>query len=74
MGAPAVAQWDWWHFGSAATTQVQPPVQHSGLGLDCGWDLIPAPGTLYAVGGPKKKKKKGEFPLWLGGNEPDEEP
>ena len=29
-----------------------------GLGHRCGLDPIPDPGTLYATGWPKKKKKK----------------
>ena len=29
-----------------------------GIGHNCGWDLIPGPGTPYAMGWPKRKKKK----------------
>ena len=29
-----------------------------GMGLSCGWDLIPGPGTPYAAGQAKKKKRK----------------
>ena len=49
-------------------TQVQSLAQHSGsriwqssscsLGYNCGSDLIPGPGTPYAVRWPKKKKQK----------------
>ena len=47
--------------------QVRSPAQHNGLriqhchscdlGHNCGLDLIPSPGTPYATGWPKKKKK-----------------
>ena len=50
--------------------QVQSPTQHSGLrircghnfglGHNCGSDLLPGPGTPYASGQPKFKKKKGK--------------
>ena len=56
-----------WHLGSTGT-QVQSPARHSGLriwhcgssglGHDCGSDLIPGPGTPYALGRPKMKNKQ----------------
>ena len=61
-GVPAVAQ-DQQCLGRAGT-QVQSLVQHSGLRIQhwcgCGYgsDLIPGPGTPYAVGWPKKKKER----------------
>ena len=59
--------------------QVRSPTQYGGLRIQCclscnvggsyGLDLIPGPGTPYAVGQPKKKKRKNiyiwEFLLWL---------
>ena len=40
-------------------TKVQSPAWHScGLGGTCGSNLIPGLGTPYAMGQPKKKKKK----------------
>ena len=33
------------------------------IGLDCGWDLIPGPGTPNAVGRPKKKKHRDGTPI-----------
>lgn len=47
-------------------TEIQSPARHSGLriphchscsvGCNCGWDLIPGPGTSYATESPKEKK------------------
>ena len=66
-GVPAVLQRDQQLLGSVGT-QVQSPAQHSGLGiwccrsyglgLDCGSDLIPGPGTPYISGKPKMKNKQ----------------
>lgn len=61
---PTVAQWDQQCLCSTRT-QVQSPAQHSGLkdlachneGHNCGSDLIPAAGTPYATGWPKKRNK-----------------
>ena len=62
-----------WHNGisgvlGSAGTQVQSPAWHNGLriwhcrscglGPNCGLDLIPGPGTPYAVGPPPPQKKK----------------
>ena len=65
-GVLAVVQRDPWPLRSTGT-QVQSPAWHSvlrirhchscGLGYNCSWDLIPGPGTPYAVWRPKKKKK-----------------
>ena len=62
-----MAQWDWWHLGSAGT-QVRSPAWHGGLriwyccscglGLNCSSDLILGPGTPYAAGQPKNKKQE----------------
>ena len=67
LGVPAVVQWNWQCLGSTRI-QVPSPARHSGLrilhclscglGHNCGSDLIPDPGTLYALGWPKRKKKK----------------
>ena len=44
-----------------AGMQVQCPAWHSGLKIrhchSCSSELIPGPGTPYAVGSPKKRKK-----------------
>ena len=79
-----MAQWGQWCL-SSARMQIQSLAWHSELRIwhccscsishNCGSDLIPGPGTSYAVGGQikekkKKKKKKShvlEFPLWLSG-------
>ena len=66
-----MVQQDQQHLGSPGM-QVQSPAQHSGLriwrcgscslGCNDGSDLIPGPGTPYAVGQPKKgEKKKSSF-------------
>ena len=62
-GVPAVAQRDQLHLCRPGT-QVQSPARHSGLrircrcsysiGHNCGSDLIPGPGTPYALGRPQK--------------------
>ena len=67
MGAPSVVQQDQWHLGSAGT-QVWSPAWLSVLkiqcccscssGHNCGLELIPGPGTPYATGQPKMKKKQ----------------
>ena len=64
LGIPTVAQQDQlclWFAG----TQVHSPAQHRlriqlsyGIGCNCGSDLIPAPGTPYVAGRPKKEKEK----------------
>ena len=67
LGVPPVAQGDGqclWNSGM----QVKSPAQHSRLwfrccyncstGQHCGSNLIPGPGTPYAVVWPKKKKEK----------------
>ena len=66
MGAPAVAQWDWQHLGSAGMW-VPSPAQHSGVriqhchscgvGQDCSLDLIPGLGAPHAMGQSKNGKK-----------------
>ena len=57
-GVPTVVKRDRWHLGSTGS-QVHSPAWHScGLGHDCGLDLIPGPGTPYAEGWPKMKKKR----------------
>ena len=66
-GAPAAVQWHQQHLGSPGM-QVQFLAYCSGLriwccrscglGHNCGSDLIPGWGTLYAGGWPKMKKKK----------------
>ena len=64
LGVPTVAQWDQKHLWSAGT-QVPSPAGHRGLrtcscstGYNCSSYLLPGPGTPYAVGQPKTKKKK----------------
>lgn len=56
-----------WHNGIGSVwssgMQVWSPSGHSGwvkdpLGCNCSWDLFPSPGTPYATGRPKKKKKE----------------
>ena len=71
-GALAVSQWDQKHFGDTGTW-VQSLAQNSGLRIhcchrcslvcSCGLDLIPGPGTPYAMGRPKTKNKKQNKPL-----------
>ena len=71
IGVPAVAQWDQQCLGST-TAQVPSSAQHRGLRIQrcyscslghiCGLDLIPGLGTPYAMGWPKKEKKK-KFPI-----------
>ena len=61
-----MAQRDQQHLGSTGTL-VRSPARHSGLRIqcchscvlvhDCGLDLIPGPGSPYAMGWPKKEKK-----------------
>ena len=61
-----MAQQDQWCFCSAGT-QVQSLARHSGLRIwhchgcsvdsNCSLELIPGPGTPYALGWPKKEKK-----------------
>ena len=67
FGIPAVAQQHQQHFGSNGTqvwslapcSGLRIPHCHScGSGCNYSWDLIPGPGTPYAVGQPKKKKQK----------------
>ena len=57
-GVPTVAQQHRWHLGSTGA-QVRSLAWHSGSRIwhcrNCGSDLIPGWGTLYAVGWPKKK-------------------
>ena len=65
LGIPTVTQRDQWHLWSTET-QIQSLAQHSGLrilhclscdiGGNCISDLIPGPGTPYAMGQPKNKK------------------
>ena len=67
LRVPTVAQQDQQCLWSAGM-QVRIPAQHSGLriwrcctcsvGCNCGSHLIPDPGTLYASGDPRKKKKE----------------
>ena len=69
IGFLVVVQWDQQCFWSAGT-QVQSPARNSGLrkrcchsctiGHNCGSDLSHGLGTPYAMGWPKKKKKKKE--------------
>ena len=60
-----MAQRDRQHLGSPEA-QVGYLAQHSGLWIrhccSCGYgsDLIPGPGTPYAMGWPKKRKRKSE--------------
>ena len=66
-GVLDVAQWDQQRLWSTGTQQVQSPAQHSRLRIqcchsccidqNCGSALIPGPGTPYAAGQPKRKKK-----------------
>ena len=67
IGIPTVVQWDWWHLWSAGTQVISQAwhcglrIQHynsCGVGHNCGLDLIPVPGTPYAAGWPKMKRKK----------------
>ena len=53
-----MAQWDWQHLWSAGTQgQVQSPVQSwSGVGRNCGSDLIPG-GNSICCGAAKKMNK-----------------
>ena len=63
IGIPAVVQQDWRCLGSTGM-QTGSLAQQSGLrihhcrrcnlGRSCRWDLIPGPGTPYAIGWPKK--------------------
>jgi len=62
-----VKQWAWWHLGNAGT-QVRSLAWHSGLriqhchscslGGDSSSDLIPGPGTPYAVEQGEKKRRE----------------
>ena len=67
LGVPTVAQWNRVYLLNTRT-QVPSLASHSGLGIrhcsSCsiahnrGSELIPVPGTPYAIGQPKNKKKK----------------
>ena len=58
-GVPAVVQWDLWHLSLKWPSGLRILHCHScTVGRNCGWDPIPGPGALYAIGWPKKKKKK----------------
>lgn len=51
------------HLGSARK-QVLSLAQHSGLGYNCGLDLITWPGNSICYGAANKEKEE-EFPSWL---------
>ena len=57
LRVPTVARWDPWRLCSART-QVHSLDPHSGLKDLAMPSLIPGPGTPYAAGQPKKRKKK----------------
>lgn len=50
-----------WDTGSIAAQHSGSRIWHCGIcsvGHNCGWNLIPGPRTQYAMGQPKKKRKK----------------
>ena len=65
---PPVAQWDCWFNCTGKDAGLIPgPAQlvkdirircSANCGIDTVWDSVPGPGTLYASGWPKRKKKK----------------
>ena len=58
LGVPTVAQWDW-RCLCCFNPQSWIWCCHScGRGQNCGSALIPGPGTAFAMGQPKFKKKK----------------
>ena len=67
MGTPTGARQDRQHLGSTGM-RVQFLARNSGLRIRCcrswGLDLIPGPGAPYAMGQPKKKKKR-KIILWM---------
>ena len=68
LGIPTVVQWDWQHLWVLGCRFDPDPIlwlrlQHCsgyncGIGCNSGSDLIPSPGTPYAMAWPKKKKAK----------------
>ena len=70
---PAVMQWDWWHLCSTRCSSIPglaqwvkgPDIASAGAQITtCGSNLIPGPGTSYAMGGQIRQWKKLKRSIW----------